>query len=207
MRVVAGRPDPIAQTPMMNAFIRYDALNPYWNSPPDITARKLAPNVLKDGRAYLKKKGYEVLSNWSDHARVIDPMSVDWQAVVAGREQVMLRQKPGPGQFDGQDEVHVPQPAGHLASRHAGEGKDRGRRAAGEQRLRPARGCAALRPLAVQRPPARDARRKAGAEGQPAGAGAALHHLSDGGAERDLDRLFRRFLRQGPAPARQFASR
>ena len=39
MRVVAGRPDPIAQTPMMNAFIRYVALNPYWNSPPDITAR------------------------------------------------------------------------------------------------------------------------------------------------------------------------
>jgi murein L,D-transpeptidase YcbB/YkuD len=28
MRVVAGRPDPIAQTPMMNAFIRYIALNP-----------------------------------------------------------------------------------------------------------------------------------------------------------------------------------
>jgi murein L,D-transpeptidase YcbB/YkuD len=35
MRVVAGRPDPIAQTPMMVAYIRYVALNPYWNSPPD----------------------------------------------------------------------------------------------------------------------------------------------------------------------------
>jgi len=34
MRVVAGRTDLIAQTPMMNAFIRYVALNPYWNSPP-----------------------------------------------------------------------------------------------------------------------------------------------------------------------------
>ncbi|HEX5258405.1 MAG TPA: L,D-transpeptidase family protein, partial [Sphingomicrobium sp.] len=43
MRVVAGRPDPVAETPMMNAFIRYVALNPYWNSPPDITSRKLAP--------------------------------------------------------------------------------------------------------------------------------------------------------------------
>ena len=51
MRVVAGRPDPIAQTPMMNAFIRYVALNPYWNSPPDITARRLAPNVVSRAAA------------------------------------------------------------------------------------------------------------------------------------------------------------
>jgi murein L,D-transpeptidase YcbB/YkuD len=35
----------------MNAFIRYTALNPYWNSPPDITARRLAPTILKEGRA------------------------------------------------------------------------------------------------------------------------------------------------------------
>jgi len=58
MRVVAGRPDPIAQTPMMNAFIRYIALNPYWNSPADITAKKLAPTILKEGRAYFKNRGY-----------------------------------------------------------------------------------------------------------------------------------------------------
>ena len=95
MRVVAGRPDPIAQTPMMNAFIRYVALNPYWNSPPDITARKLAPTILKEGRAYFTKRGYELLSDWSDHAHVLNPMSVDWQAVAAGRVQVRLRQRPG----------------------------------------------------------------------------------------------------------------
>jgi len=55
MRVVAGRTDPVAQTPMMNAYIRYIALNPYWNSPPDITARKLAPTILKEGRAYFTR--------------------------------------------------------------------------------------------------------------------------------------------------------
>ena len=96
MRVVAGRPDPVAQTPMMSAFIRYVALNPYWNSPPDITARRLAPNVVKRGRAYLNEKGYELMSDWSDHAHPIDPMSVNWNDVVAGRVQVRLRQKPGP---------------------------------------------------------------------------------------------------------------
>ena len=81
---------------MMNAFIRYVALNPYWNSPSDITARRLAPNVVKRGRAYLNEKGYELMSDWSDHARVVDPMTVNWNDVVAGRVQVRLRQRPGP---------------------------------------------------------------------------------------------------------------
>ena len=52
MRVVAGRPDPVAQTPMMSAFIRYTALNPYWNSPADITSRG-APTILR-GAAYFR---------------------------------------------------------------------------------------------------------------------------------------------------------
>jgi len=96
MRVVAGRPDPKAQTPMMNAFIRFTVLNPYWNAPSDITAKNLAPNVLKRGPAYLKEKGYEVMSGWSDNAAVVSPASVDWRSVVNGSTQIRLRQKPGP---------------------------------------------------------------------------------------------------------------
>jgi murein L,D-transpeptidase YcbB/YkuD len=96
MRVVAGRPAPGAQTPMMNAFIRFAVLNPYWNAPSDIAAHNLAPNVLKRGAAYLTEKGYEVMSDWSDNAHVVSPSTVNWHAVVAGREQVRLRQKPGP---------------------------------------------------------------------------------------------------------------
>ncbi|HKP33613.1 MAG TPA: L,D-transpeptidase family protein [Sphingomicrobium sp.] len=111
MRVVAGRPDPIAQTPMMNAFIRFVALNPYWNAPEDIAARKLAPNVLKRGRAYLNEKGYEILSSW-DNPRVIDPMSVDWKAVVAGRERVIMRQKPGPANSMGRMKFMFPNSQG-----------------------------------------------------------------------------------------------
>jgi murein L,D-transpeptidase YcbB/YkuD len=108
MRVVAGRPDPIAQTPMMNAFIRYIALNPYWNAPPDIAARKLAPNVLQRGRAYLNEKGYEILSDWGANGHVIDPMSVDWRGVVAGRVQVIMRQKPGPANSMGKMKFMFP---------------------------------------------------------------------------------------------------
>ena len=112
MRVVAGRPDPIAQTPMMNAFIRYVALNPYWNSPADITAKRLAPTILKEGRAYFKNRGYELLSDWSDHARVIDPMSIDWRAVQAGRVQARLRQKPGPANSMGRMKFMFPNAQG-----------------------------------------------------------------------------------------------
>ena len=92
MRVVAGKPAPAAQTPMMNALIRFAVLNPYWNSPPDITAHNLAPNVLKRGRTYLNEKGYEVMSDWSENARVMSPASVDWKGVVDGRVSIRLRQ-------------------------------------------------------------------------------------------------------------------
>ena len=112
MRVVAGRPDPIAQTPMMNAFIRYVALNPYWNSPPDIAARKLAPNVLKRGRAYLNEKGYEIVTSFGPDGRVLNPMSVDWKGVVAGRVQVNMRQKPGPANSMGRMKFMFPNAQG-----------------------------------------------------------------------------------------------
>jgi murein L,D-transpeptidase YcbB/YkuD len=97
---------------MMNAFIRYVALNPYWNAPPDIAARKLAPNVLKRGRVYLKEKGYEILSDWSTDARVIDPMSINWQAVVNGTAKVRMRQKPGPANSMGKMKFMFPNAQG-----------------------------------------------------------------------------------------------
>jgi murein L,D-transpeptidase YcbB/YkuD len=112
MRVVAGRPDPIAQTPMMNALIRYVALNPYWNSPPDITSRKLAPTILKEGRAYFTKRGYDLVDHFGPDAHVLDPMSVDWKAVAAGRVQVNLRQRPGPANSMGKMKFMFPNAQG-----------------------------------------------------------------------------------------------
>jgi len=111
MRVVAGRPDPVAQTPMMNAFIRYVALNPYWNSPPDLTSKLLAPRVLKGGRAYINQHGYEVLSGNGPDAHPIDPMSVDWHAVAAGKP-IRMRQKPGPANSMGRMKFMFPNTQG-----------------------------------------------------------------------------------------------
>ena len=112
MRVVAGRPDPAAQTPMMNAFIRYVALNPYWNSPPDITSRRLAPTILKEGRAYFTKRGYDLVDHFGPGAHVLNPMSVDWRAVAAGRLQVNLRQRPGPANSMGKMKFMFPNEQG-----------------------------------------------------------------------------------------------
>jgi murein L,D-transpeptidase YcbB/YkuD len=97
---------------MMSAYIRFVVLNPYWNAPPDITQARLAPNVLKQGQKYLKAKGYQVMSDWSDRARVLDAKSIDWNAVVAGRTQIRLRQQPGPANSMGRMKFMFPNEAG-----------------------------------------------------------------------------------------------
>jgi murein L,D-transpeptidase YcbB/YkuD len=110
MRVVVGKPK--HATPMMAALIRYASLNPYWNVPPDLAQERIAPNVLKGGQAYLKAKGYQVLSSWSDDARVIDPKSINWNAVVQRRAEVRLRQLPGPANSMGRMKFMFPNAEG-----------------------------------------------------------------------------------------------
>jgi murein L,D-transpeptidase YcbB/YkuD len=94
MRVVVGKP--VHATPMMAALIRFTSLNPYWNVPADLAAERVAPFVLKGGNDYLREQGYQLLSDWTDKAKVISPSTVDWRAVAEGRQQVRLRQLPGP---------------------------------------------------------------------------------------------------------------
>jgi len=110
MRVVVGKP--VNQTPMMAGMIRFATVNPYWNVPPDLTAERIAPNVLKDGLGYLKDKGYVILSDWSDKPRPADPSTVDWKAVAAGQVQIRVRQNPGPANAMGRMKFMFPNPQG-----------------------------------------------------------------------------------------------
>ena len=110
MRVVAGKPE--TQTPMMNALIRYVALNPYWNVPPETASHNLAPKILKEGRSYFTNRGYDVFDGWGDSARKIDPMSINWQAVAAGNLQVKMRQRPGPANSMGKMKFMFPNDQG-----------------------------------------------------------------------------------------------
>ena len=110
MKVVVGKPD--QQTPMMAALIRYASVRPYWNLPADLVAERVAPNVIKDGMPYLKQKGYVVLSDYGDKAKVVDPTTIDWPAVAAGRVQLRMRQNPGPLNAMGQMKFMFPNKQG-----------------------------------------------------------------------------------------------
>ena len=94
MRVVVGRTD--NATPMLAGVIRYAIVNPYWNVPPDLAATRLAPHIVSDGTGWLAKYRYEVLSDWTDKAKPVDPRTVDWAAVAAGKmPDLRMRQLPG----------------------------------------------------------------------------------------------------------------
>ncbi|HEY6917315.1 MAG TPA: L,D-transpeptidase family protein [Allosphingosinicella sp.] len=110
MKVIVGKE--AQQTPMMAGFIRYAMVNPYWNVPPDLVAERIAPNVLDQGLSYLDEKGYQILSDWSDTAVPLDPALLDWRAIAAGRQQVRVRQLPGPANAMGRMKFMFPNPLG-----------------------------------------------------------------------------------------------
>lgn len=95
MKVVVGTEK--TPTPMIASMIFYTTFNPYWNVPGNLIQKTQAPAVLKQGDAYLKARGYEVMSDWTENATVLPASSVDWKAVIAGDKQIRLRQLPGAG--------------------------------------------------------------------------------------------------------------
>ena len=110
MRVVVGKPK--YPTPMMTAWVRFAALNPYWYVPPDLASERIAPNVLKRGLGYLDELGYEVLNDWVDDPVIVDPKTVDWKAVADGTTEVFIRQLPGPHNSMGRMKFMFPNVAG-----------------------------------------------------------------------------------------------
>jgi murein L,D-transpeptidase YcbB/YkuD len=110
MRVVVGKTK--YPTPMMSAMVRFAALNPYWYVPADLTAERIAPMVLKDGQKYLDRQGYQVVSSFDGDPQIIDPATVDWQAVADGKQQILVRQLPGPYNSMGRIKFMFPNVAG-----------------------------------------------------------------------------------------------
>ena len=93
MKVIVGKAEDA--TPMMAASLRYAGVNPYWNVPPDLVAKLIAPRVVASGATYLSDRRYEVLDGWTNDAKVIGPGTVDWNAVAKGTREVRVRQLPG----------------------------------------------------------------------------------------------------------------
>ncbi|HSR00152.1 MAG TPA: L,D-transpeptidase family protein [Sphingomicrobium sp.] len=95
MKVIVGKPD--FPTPLLAGKIWYVTFNPYWHIPQDVAKRKVAPVVLKRGVSYLKAARYQTVAAFGgDKEEPIDPSSVDWKAVAAGKAEVHIRQLSGP---------------------------------------------------------------------------------------------------------------
>jgi murein L,D-transpeptidase YcbB/YkuD len=109
MRVIVGKSD--MPTPEMAGMIRYAALNPYWNLPPDLI-RKRARNAVARGPRVLAEERLQILSDWTPQARTLDPRRVNWASVAAGRTFVNLRQLPGPQNMMGRVKFMLPNDLG-----------------------------------------------------------------------------------------------
>ena len=106
MKVVVGKPS--EPTPMIAGLIGNAVLNPYWNVPPDLVRSRIAWNVNKNGVGYLRAKGYQALSDFTDKAKVLSPAKIDWKAVEAGTRELRVRQLPGKGNFMGKVKFNFP---------------------------------------------------------------------------------------------------
>ena len=112
MKVVVGQGRDDRKTPMMVGTLQYASLNPYWNVPADLVGDDVGIYVQKYGLGYLKSRGYQVLSDWGENAKVVDPATVDWQAVMDGKIRIRVRQLPGPRNVLGKVKYTFPNPYG-----------------------------------------------------------------------------------------------
>ena len=106
MKVIVGKPS--QPTPMLAGLMRFVAVNPYWNVPPDLVRDNIAPKVLEEGPSYMKRMRYEALSDWTAQARVLDPAEIDWAAVASGETTLRVRQLPGDGNAMGKMKFMFP---------------------------------------------------------------------------------------------------
>jgi murein L,D-transpeptidase YcbB/YkuD len=109
MPVIVGKA--AMATPALASSLRFVVLKPWWNVPPDL-ARERARKVLREGPMLLARERLEILSDWSDRARVIKASQVDWQAVASGRRTLRLRQRPGGSNVMGEIKFMMPNELG-----------------------------------------------------------------------------------------------
>jgi L,D-transpeptidase YcbB len=108
MRVVVGTAK--TPTPMMAVLMRNAKANPYWNVPPEMVRSLTAKKAVEQGPSYFRNFHYEVLSDWTPNARLLDPKTINWKQVAAGRtgEDIHVRQLPGPWNSMGAMKFEMP---------------------------------------------------------------------------------------------------
>ena len=78
MRVIVGRA--YRSTPAFSESVKYLVLNPYWNIPTSIASADILPKLRQDP-GYLARQGIRIFSDWSEKARELDPLEIDWSQV------------------------------------------------------------------------------------------------------------------------------
>ena len=106
MRIVVGSAK--TKTPMMAVLMRNAKANPYWNVPPELIQSLTAKRVRQQGLSYLREYHYEVLSDWSASPQLVDPKTVNWKQVAAGKSGILVRQLPGPWNSMGNMKFEMP---------------------------------------------------------------------------------------------------
>jgi murein L,D-transpeptidase YcbB/YkuD len=108
MRVIVGSPK--TKTPMMAVLMRNAKANPYWNVPPELVKSLTAKKVKEQGLSYFQNFHYEVLSDWSSNAELIDPKQVNWRAIATNKKlpTIRVRQQPGPWNSMGEMKFEMP---------------------------------------------------------------------------------------------------
>jgi len=110
MKVVVGKAE--TQTPIMAGYVRYAVFNPYWNVPTDLIRRNIAPRARAQGQAYLRRGGYQIVSEWTSDAEVLASTDIDWRAVEKGQVDLKMRQLPGGTNAMGKVKYEFPNPQG-----------------------------------------------------------------------------------------------
>ena len=97
----------------------YLVVNPYWNVPPGVLARKILPKI-KNDPGYLAAHHFELIRGWKEPAELMDPRRVDWSTVHPGNFPGRLRQRPGPWNSLGRIKFIFPNDFRRVPARHAG---------------------------------------------------------------------------------------
>ncbi|MEZ5933094.1 MAG: L,D-transpeptidase family protein [Alphaproteobacteria bacterium] len=95
------------RTPVFSADMTYLVMNPYWNVPPSIATTELLQKMRADPD-YLQDQGFELFSDWTAEAKLLDPRSIDWQDVTPNRFPYKIRQRPGPNNALGRLKFMLP---------------------------------------------------------------------------------------------------
>ncbi|PHM40200.1 murein L,D-transpeptidase [Xenorhabdus mauleonii] len=104
-KVVVGRPS--RKTPIMSSELNNVVINPPWNVPTSMTRKDIAPRAMRDP-SYFRTRGYTVFSGWSNDAKVIDPLSINWNVVTPSSFPYRIRQAPGPTNSLGRFKFNMP---------------------------------------------------------------------------------------------------